>query len=508
MLTLEKNCENIVNTIEENSPANEEQSDRPEHGKAERIISPLIFILSFLFIRFVIFNVTGIISSLIYIALITLSIMYMKHKNYVFSGFNKALAVVLYMFSLVFSITDNSFIKFLDGVFLFGAGAYFVFSVCAERKDIDRYLPFAMKDSIFRCPFAEFKAQSEILSDTVKDSDTGTNIKRTLLGLLLAVPVTVIVASLLMSADSGMEKMLSGIFEEFLSHDIWTWIVQLCIAVPCSFYLFGMLYSNVYRRKISDLTDAECDGKLRSKRVLNNLVFYSGATPVLLLYVMFFISQASYFLSAFMGRLPEGFSYAEYARKGFFELCWIVVINLFIMMIMNLHSTHSGEEKTAALKIYNVIFCIFTLILIATSLSKMVMYIDAYGLTVMRVYTTWFMVLCTFIFITVLVKQFKADMHMSKVIAVGFTVMFAVLCFSRAESLIVKYNHNTGKVTMANVSDSGITFMSDDGVLTAVKEGLLTSEEGYDINEFKHRSHMTDNLNISTLLLEDIYYSN
>ena len=229
---------------------------------------------------------------------------------------------------------------------------------------------------------------------------------------------------------------------------------------------------------------------------------------MLLLYVMFFISQAGYFLSAFMGRLPEGFSYAEYARKGFFELCCIVVINLFIMMIMNLHSTHSGEEKTSALKIYNVIFCIFTLILIATSLSKMVMYIDAYGLTVMRVYTTWFMVLCTFIFITVLVKQFKADMHMSKVIAVGFTVMFAVLCFSRAESLIVKYNHNTGKVTMANVSDSGITFMSDDGVLTAVKEGLLTSEEGYDINEFKHRRHMTDNLNISTLLLEDIYYSN
>ena len=190
MLTLEKNCENIVNTIEENSPANEEQPDRPEHGKAERIISPLIFILSFLFIRFVIFNVTGIISSLIYIAVLTLSIMYMKHKNYVFSGFNKALAVVLYMFSLVFSITDNSFIKFLDGVFLFGAGAYFVFSVCAERKDIDRFLPFAMKDSMFRCPFAEFKAQSAILSDTVKDSDTGTNIKRTLLGLLLAIPLS------------------------------------------------------------------------------------------------------------------------------------------------------------------------------------------------------------------------------------------------------------------------------------------------------------------------------
>ena len=52
------------------------------------------------------------------------------------------------IFSTVFTITDNSFIKFLSCVFLFAAGAYFIYSVCAGRSDVERYLPYAMKKSL------------------------------------------------------------------------------------------------------------------------------------------------------------------------------------------------------------------------------------------------------------------------------------------------------------------------------------------------------------------------
>lgn len=173
------------------------------------------------------------------------------------------------------------------------------------------------------------------------------------------------------------------------------------------------------------------------------------------------------------------------------------------MIIMNLHSKNSGEEKTVMLKIYNMIFCVFTLILIATAVSKMVMYIDAYGLTVMRVYTTWFMILCAYIFLLTIIKQFRPNMHIAKHIAIGFTLMFAVLCFSRPESLIVKYNHMMGKVTADELADSGIYEMSDDGLLAAVNEGLMQSDEARERSSKKHSDHYTDDLNISTLLLEN-----
>lgn len=48
---------------------------------------------------------------------------------------------------------------------------------------------------------------------------------------------------------------------------------------------------------------------------------------------------------------------------------------------------------------------IFTLILIATAISKMVMYISVYGLTQLRFYTTWFMLLLAVIFVMIIVKQ-------------------------------------------------------------------------------------------------------
>ena len=481
---------------------NVRKKEKPVYGKAECVVSALVFLLSVLYVRYALFYITGIITSAVYIAIITTVIIYLKKKNFVFSGINKMLATALYLFSTVFAFTDNRDIKGLCHMFLFGAGAYFVFAVCAGREDVDRYLPYAVRKSMFDYPFTEFSSQGDILSDAMKSSSTSSNIRRIIIGLVLTVPVTGIVGSLLMSADDNMDRMLTGLFDGLVSGEFLTWIMQICIAIPCSLYLFGMLYSNVYRKKITELTDVECDGKLRSKRKVSNLVFYSAATPVLILYVMFFISQASYFLSAFMGELPEEFSYAEYARHGFFELCWIVGINLCIMIIMNLHSRESGEEKTTALKVYNIIFCIFTLILIATVMSKMIMYIDTYGLTVLRVYTTWFMVLCAFIFLLILVKQFRPQMNMAKIISIGFTLMFAVLCFSRTEAVIVKYNCAMNKVTADNVKESEIMDMSDDGLLAAVNAGLITAEEARSESSYDHCYHSTDWMNISTILIK------
>lgn len=484
------------------NPAPVKQKEKPVFGKAELILSPLVFLFSVMFVRYVVSYTTGIISSVLFLTFITTAIVYLKKKGYSFSGFNKALTVTVYLFSFVFTITDNRFVKLLNSIFLVAAFAYLIFSVCADKKGIERYLPYAMKKALLEYPFNKFSAQPDILSESAKSSETSSNVKRVIAGLLLAVPVTIIVGSLLMSADDGINRLFSNFFDSINYEDTIIWIFQISIAIPVSFYFFGMLYRNAFRSGIRELTEEESEYRIMKKRAVSNLVFYSAAAPVLILYVMFFVSQASYFLSAFMGRLPEEFSYAEYARKGFFELCWIVVINLGIMIIMNLHSRNSGKEKTAVLKAYNIIFCIFTLILIATVLSKMIMYIDTYGLTVLRVYTTWFMVLCTLIFLLIFIKQFRTDMHMAKWISVGFTLMFALLCFSRSESLIVKYNCAMGKVTAQNYTDSDILDMSDDGLLAAVNEGLLDIKDAKDFSEKRHNAHCTDNLNISTLIME------
>lgn len=477
----------------------------PEYSRVEKIMSVFSLAAAFCFVRYVLFYTTGFITTGLYIAIITAAVIYMKKKGCRFTRFNKIQTAVLYVFSLVFSVTSNGTLKGLNVMFLFGAGAYLVYSMGAGNEKIERFLPFAMCRAVFGYPFSHFGTQCRIASDTISKSRKGSNIKLIIIGLLLTVPLTTVVSALLMSADDGMERMLNGIYDRIFDCDHWDIFWQLMITVPCSFYLFGMLYSNAHCSELDRLSEQVCTQKLYNWRFVSNLVMYTAVTPICILYVLFFISQGSYFLSAFMNDLPEGFTYADYARRGFFELFAVALINLGVLCIMSLHSKKAGREKPFALKFYSVILSVFTIILIATAMSKMVMYINRLGLTVLRFYTSWFMLLLGFIFILIIIKQFRYDMRLAKHAAVIFTLMFALLCFSRPESLIAKYNirmYNAGY--LSELDKNTLLRMSDDGILTAYTEGAVTADEIEEYERTNVHGDRCSKYNISSLILDSI----
>ena len=90
--------------------------EKPEYSKAEVVLSVFAFIAAFCAVRYIMFNAMGFITTGVFIVIITAAIIYMKKKGCEFSAFNKVLAAVLYIFSFVFSITANNFIKNLDAL--------------------------------------------------------------------------------------------------------------------------------------------------------------------------------------------------------------------------------------------------------------------------------------------------------------------------------------------------------------------------------------------------------
>lgn len=475
----------------------------PQYSRREILLSAAVAVLSFLFVKYIIFNITGFFTTGVFIALITAATVYLRKKGFKFSRLNIAIAVILYIFSFVFSITANSFIKGLNTVFLCAASAYYIYSVAAEKRDIERFLPFAMIKAVFAYPFSKFGAQSAIAADSLKKSKVSRIILPVFIGLLLTVPLTAVVGALLMSADDGLARMLSGLTNRIFSYKLSLIAAELMLTIPCSLYIFGMIYANSFRKDISVLDDEQCANKLDSARVISNLIVYTAVTPICILYVMFFISQAGYFLSAFANSLPEGYSYADYARQGFFELFAVSLINLMVITVMSLHSKKSGRNKSAALKFYNVMLSIFTLILIATAISKMVMYISVYGLTQLRFYTTWFMLLLAVIFVMIIVKQFRYDFRFARHISIAFTIMFGFLCFSRPDSIIAAYNiemYNAGYLN--ELDTSAIMELSDDAVLTAFNKGAVSAKDAEKRFERRLKSDTFNRYNISTMMLE------
>lgn len=480
-----------------------EETEILNFSGTEKAYAFIIAVIAFLWIEFQIFNPAGFITTAVNIAIITAAVVFLKKNDCKLSAVNKIIAVVLYLFSFVFSITDNGFIKFLAGVFLFAAEAYFVYSAAEGKEEIERYLPAAMKKAVLEFPVSNMHIQPLAVKSTAGNSKAAGNIKHIILGLLMAIPVTFIVASLLASADDSMSNILQNIFNRTFSDSGLETLLHFVISIPCGMYLFGMLYSNCKRDNIEPLDSAICEFRIANMGNIPNMVLYTAVTPILLLYVLFFITQAGYFLSPFTGTLPEGFTYSEYARRGFFELCAVTVINLAIIIFISFLSQKNGKNKPAALKFYTLALSFSTIILIIVSISKMIMYISEYGLTQLRFYTMWFMLLCAAVFVLIIVKQFRFEMKFSAWFSGIFTVMFAFLCFCSPDYLIAKYNIEMYKAGYLDELDTRmICNMSDDGILCGVISGEIDGKTAYYDSLYGKKSEIHF-MNIPSLILRN-----
>ena len=92
---------------------------------------------------------------------------------------------------------------------------------------------------------------------------------------------------------------------------------------------------------------------------------------VAVLYVVFCGIQIIYLFGG-GGELPEGVTYAEYARQGFFQLLLVCILNLGTVLVMEAD-------------IVWTVISVCTMIMTASSAWRMILYIRAYQLTFLRV---------------------------------------------------------------------------------------------------------------------------
>ncbi|MBQ8966417.1 DUF4173 domain-containing protein [Ruminococcus sp.] len=452
-----------------------------EFTSAEKKLSYAALILGFLFVQFVFWNVKGYFTTAVFILIFSVIGIYLHKKEYKFSTSNKIWSAILYIFSTTFSITDNSFIKNLDMIFLIIGEAYLIYSVTTKRPMFGQFSVFEIAKSTLADPLSHFDKEFLAANSQIKMSRTGKYFKTIIGGLIVAVPLTVIVGALLVSADPGVERMITTIIDAINIPNLFTFIEKIFVSIPVAAYIFGQIYSHTNPDKIKALNEEDCSTSIRKLRMIQNAAIYSAITPICVLYVMFFISQANYFLSAFMGSLPENYGYADYARRGFFELFAIELINAGVIFVMNFFSKKTGEEKPLALKLYSIVIAVFTLLITATAISKMVLYIRNFGLTQLRVYTTWFMVLTAFAFIFIIIRQFRHSFPFLRAAAVTFTIFFAVLCFSRPDALIARYNMEncTDSMTFNDIRE--MTLLSSDAAAIVLEpEYAFTVDRMYE----------------------------
>ncbi|WP_367924601.1 DUF5301 domain-containing protein [uncultured Ruthenibacterium sp.] len=385
-------------------------------------------------------------------------------------------------------------VRFLMGLaqwfMLHFTASYWALSACGrllKDKRTSNWLMFDALNAAFVLPWGNFLRLPAALWWGVRQAISRRKMQRistaqrlrilsVMGGVLLALVCLCFVLPLLIQADAGFAALAGNLGEWMTSWSrrLSDWLfsgigfVHVVLSVPVAFYLYGLVYGSVRgRRNCVHDKRVVCETQ-QSVRLLPRATLGTALGILGLVYVLFIALQTNYLFGAFFGRLAEGFSYAEYARRGFFELCQVAAINIGILLAANLTS-RIPMEQNRMLRICNGALSVLTLFLIATAASKMGLYIRVYGLTAKRVLVSVFLLWMAISFVLIVVRQFRPFRLVPWMVYTG-AVLFCALCVFPVDKGIDAYNQ-------ARVEAGTLP------MYTQQEQTLLELPENWEVNE-------------------------
>ena len=239
---------------------------------------------------------------------------------------------------------------------------------------------------------------------------------------LLALPVILL---LLGSADAVFANLFQAAFDGLEALIIHGNILTILVMFLFGFFL---CYCLLCRLQTPSLKESPSSGKGDPVIAITFTSIFS------VIYVLFCVIQIVY-LFAGLGTLPENYTYASYARAGFFQLVFVCLINLVsVLLCIRLFRPHR------VLQILLSVVSLCTFVMVASSAYRMLLYISVYQLTVLRVFVLWSLLVISFLMVGTLILIYKPDFPFVRYGLIAVTVLFLLYSFSHPDYHIARYN--------------------------------------------------------------------
>ena len=414
---------------------------KPEYSSAESVFAWLCILFGYLFCRLFPGTDTHL-GGFLFLNLlfgVTLTTVLIRKIRPRFSALLALFSAVLVSFSL---LIGGAKLGFFANAYALASYLYFVSASFGNtlEKGLSSLLLFDFLRAVFVLPFCAFSELFRGLAGKTSEGKkkAGKTVALALLGLALAIVPTAVIIRLL-GYDSDFKAMIARIFSwdlrEFLSR-----LFSLACGLPVAMYLFGAYSSS--REKKGDTIGASAEKRhtdAQKAQIAPAVTACLATLPILAVYVLFFVTQWKYFVSGFAGRLPEGITYADYARSGFFELFAVSCINLAILTLLGLFLRRKNG-KSGILNLLTLLFSLSSLILMATAAAKMVMYVRAFGLTPLRFYSSCIMGLLALLFLLLPVLRFCGSRKILPVCLILSIAALLCILVLPVNSMVADYN--------------------------------------------------------------------
>lgn len=208
-------------------------------------------------------------------------------------------------------------------------------------------------------------------------------------GVMIALPVVAVFASLLASADVVFGQRLEDLINWFRLDNLPELIFRFVYIAVIGYALAGVVLHAATESKDEKLINEDKPlippflGSVEATIVLGSVVA---------LFAVFVAVQFQYFFGGATNIKVEGYTYAEYARRGFGELVTVAFFALLMLMTLTAVTKRETETQRKLFSGLGIALVALLLVMLFSAFKRLGLYEAAYGFSRLRTYTHVFLV--------------------------------------------------------------------------------------------------------------------
>jgi hypothetical protein len=257
-------------------------------------------------------------------------------------------------------------------------------------------------------------------------------------GLVFAVPILLIFIALLSSADVVFDQKVTNLFEDFSGEDLLENVVRLMLVGWTAFWVSGVILHAAKKSQEKPLLGED-------KPFIEQKLGFVEASVILgsvvVLFSTFVIIQFQYLFGGEVNIGVEGYTYSQYARKGFSELIWVAFISLLLILGLNMLTKRQGRmEKWVYSGLCSGVV-LLVLVILASAFQRLRLGIDWHGYSRLRLYPSLFLFwLGLLLIVAIILEMVKRDRYVTFAALLASFGFGATLIFFNVDASIVHHN--------------------------------------------------------------------
>src|SRR5688572_21024408 len=244
-------------------------------------------------------------------------------------------------------------------------------------------------------------------------------------GLAVALPIVLCFGSLLASADVVFNQKLDVFFDtEKLSE----YIQRFILIIVFAYLMTGTILYAATRSKDEKITG---DGKSIIKPFLGFTESAVVLSSVSFLFLAFVVIQFQYFFGGENNIGVEGYTYSQYARRGFNELITVAFFSLVMILGLGTFTHRQNDIQRRFYSAMSVVVVVLVMVILMSAYQRISLGIDWHGFSRFRLYPRIFLIWLGILLVAVVVLEvFQRERYFAFVavlVSLGFAVTLTLV---------------------------------------------------------------------------------